>query len=255
MSITLFFISIIGGLCSGLLGVGGAVVLIPLMLSVPPLVGAGQLSMNEVAGITMIQVLAASIFGFITHRNNGQVHTKTILYIGIPMGIFSLAGAIFSKIMNERSMLLIFGFLVVIAFILLLKKTPGESENSSPDLKFNGGLSVFIGSSVGLASGIIGAGGGFIIIPLMLRVLKIPLKITIGSSLGIVLIGALMGSIGKLVTNQVDLTYLLPVIAGSIPAAIVGAIVSKKIPAVYIRYTLSTVIFLILVKTWVTILG
>jgi len=250
MSITLFFISIVGGIASGLLGVGGAVVLIPLMLSVPPLVGSGQLSMNEVAGITMIQVLAASIFGFMTHRNNGQVHTKTILYIGIPMGIFSLAGAIFSKVMNEQSMLLIFGFLVVIAFILLLKKTSGESEGSSPDFRFNGWLSIFIGSSVGLASGIIGAGGGFIIIPLMLRILKIPLKITIGSSLGIVLIGALMGSIGKIVSFQVDLTYLLPVIAGSIPAAILGARLSKKLPDKYIHYTLTTVVFLIMVKTW-----
>jgi len=249
MSITLFFISIVGGIASGLLGVGGAIVLIPLMLSVPPLVGAGQLSMNEVAGITMIQVLASSIFGFITHKNSGQSHGKTILYIGIPMGIFSLAGAMYSKSMSEITLHLIFGILVAVAFGLLLKKSDGKNQDTA-EFAFNGFLSVLIGSVVGLAAGIIGAGGGFVIIPLMLRVLKIPLKITIGSSLGIVFIGALMGSIGKIVTLQVDITYLLPVVAGSIPAAIFGAKLSKKLPDKHIRYTLTSVVFLIMIKTW-----
>jgi len=254
MSITLFFISILGGIASGLLGVGGAVVLIPLMLSLPPLFGVGQLSMNEVAGITMIQVLVSSIFGFLTHKKGGQAHNRTIIFIGIPMGLCSLAGALLSKYMNEKSMLVIFGLLVAVAFVLLLKKSPGERNNEQSDFNFNGTLSVIVGSLVGLSAGIIGAGGGFIIIPLMLQILKIPMRVTVGSSLGIVFIGALMGSIGKLITLQVNADYLLPVIAGSIPAAIIGAKISKKIPNVYLRYILCTVVFLIMVKTWSAII-
>lgn len=252
---TLFFLSLVGGLCSGLLGVGGAVVLIPLMLAVPPLVGAGQLNMSEVAGITMVQVLASSIAGCLAHRRDGFTHTKTVFSIGIPMGLCALLGALFSKSMDNKTMLVIFGFIVIIAFVLLLfKKVDREMGDSPKDFEFNAPLSVAIGGAVGTVSGIVGAGGGFVLIPLMITVLKIPMRVTVGSSLGIVFLGALMGSIGKAVSLQVNWIYLLPVLLGSIPAARIGARVSKAIPATHIRLMLMIVVFLTLLRTWWDIL-
>jgi uncharacterized membrane protein YfcA len=250
----LFVLSAVGGFFSGLLGVGGAVVLIPLLLSVPPLVGVGELTMGQVAGVTMVQVLAASIAGFLGHRRSGHSHTHTIVTIGIPMGLFALVGAALSREMSDRSMLILFGCLVAIALVMLIRKAPGESEEDSDEFRFNAPLSVLVGSGVGLVSGIVGAGGGFIIIPLMIRILKIPMRIAVGSSLGIVFIGALLGSIGKALTLQVEWLYLIPVVCGSIPAALVGARVSKKLPATQVRYVLLGVVVLVFIKTWTKIL-
>ena len=250
MLITLFFLSGIGGLFSGLLGVGGAVVLIPLMFSVPPLLGVGQLSMHEVAGITMVQVLAASLFGFLSHNSSGHVHRRLVLTIGIPMGAFALLGSTLSKNMPAEYMLIVFGVLVVVAFLMLLKKAPGESQDGSAEVSYNFFGSAAVGSSVGLASGIVGAGGGFVVIPLMIRLLKIPMRVAVGSSLGIVFIGALMGSIGKALTLQVEWLYIIPVIAGSIPASLLGSYISKRMPQTSVRYMLVGVVFLALVNTW-----
>ena len=251
---TLFFLSAIGGFFSGLLGVGGAVVLIPLLLSAPPLLGVGTLAMGQVAGITMVQVLAASMSGFLGHRRSGHAHTHTILTIGLPMGLFALVGATLSKSLSDRAMLILFGCLVALAFVMLLKRAPGESGDDAAEFRFNAPLSVLVGSSVGLASGIVGAGGGFIIIPLMVRILRIPMRTAVGSSLGIVFIGALMGSVGKILTLQVEWLYLAPVILGSIPAAVFGARVSKKLPPAYVRYALLGVVVLVFIKTWTDIL-
>jgi uncharacterized membrane protein YfcA len=252
---TLFLLSLIGGFFAGLLGVGGAVVLIPLMFTVPQLVGVGSLTMNEVAGITMVQVLFASAFGCIAHRRAGLADTKTIVTIGIPLAIMSLAGATLSKSIPSHTMLILFGCLVAFSFALLLKKAPGEEDDSVTDFQFKGPLSAVIGAAVGFVAGILGAGGGFILVPLMIRVLKMPMRVTIGSSLGIIFIGAIAGSIGKMLTMQVPWMYLLPVIAGSIPAVLLGASVSRHMPPVCTRYALLTVVFVILVKTWVDILA
>ena len=250
MVLTLFLLSLVGGFFSGLLGVGGAVVLIPLLLAVPPLVGVGRLSMNAVSGLTMVQVLAASATGCLAHRRSGFAHARTIVTIGIPMGAFSFLGAAVSKSMTSQSMLVLFGCLVALAFVMLLRRTSGEHEEAASDFEFNGFLSVVSGSAVGLASGIIGAGGGFILIPIMIRLLKIPLRVAVGSSLGIVFIGALMGSVGKMLTLQVEWVFLVPVIGGSLPAALLGAQVSKSIPSSRVRYILLTLVLLVLVKTW-----
>jgi uncharacterized membrane protein YfcA len=252
---TFFLLSAIGGFFSGLLGVGGAVILIPLLRSVPPLFGVGELTMAQVSGITMIQVLAASIVGFLGHRRGGTAHTHTILTIGIPMGICALFGATLSKTLSDRAMLVLFGILVAIAFALLLKKAPGEGKDEADDhFAFNAPLSVAVGSSVGLVSGILGAGGGFIIISLMIRVLRIPMRIAVGSSLGIVFIGATMGSIGKITSGQVEWGCLIPVLCGSIPAALLGVRVNRKLPAAHVRYVLLGVVLLVLIKTWIKIL-
>lgn len=253
---TLFLLSAVGGFFSGLLGVGGAIVLIPLMLSVPPIVGVGQLTMNEVAGITMVQVLAASISGCLAHRRDGFAHVKMVLTMGIPMGLCSLGGALLSRSMQGRSMLILFGVLVIVALVMLLmRKTPDEAGEEQQEFELNAPLAATIGGAVGIASGIVGAGGGFVLIPVMITVLKVPMRIAVGSSLGVVFIGALMGSVGKIVSLQVEWVYLLPVLLGSVPGARLGARVSKMLPTAHIRYGLIIVVVLTLIKTWTDILS
>ncbi|MBN2302443.1 MAG: sulfite exporter TauE/SafE family protein [Lentisphaerae bacterium] len=254
MVATLFFLSMAGGFLSGLIGIGGAVVLIPLLHYVPPVLGFGLLSMREVAGITMIQVLAASVFGWLAHKRNGFVHIPTVLAIGIPMGILALCGAALSKFISNENICLFFGAIVLIAFFLLFKKASDEISGSSDEFKFKPFLSAIIGSVVGFVTGIVGAGGGFIIIPLMIVVLGVPMRLAVGSSLGIVFLGSLMGSVGKIATSQVAWRFLAPVILGSVPAALIGAFVSKKLSPTCVRYVLIIFVFLTLVVTWADIL-
>ncbi len=249
MSLVLFLISVVGGFFSGLLGVGGAVLLIPLMFAVPPLVGAGALTMHQISGLSMIQVLFSSVTGSLTHMHNELLHQKTVLSIGIPMGLAAFGGAWASRIMSEEMLLLIFGILVLIAFIMLLH----DRENMGSEAgtyTFRLLPSIACGGCVGFLSGVVGTGGGFILIPMMIKFLKIPLKLAVGSSLGILFIGALFGSAAKMLTAQIDFFYLLPVLLGSIPSSFAGAMVSKKIAPSRLHRTLLSLLLLILLKTW-----
>lgn len=249
MIVTIFVLSLLAGFCSGLLGVGGAVLLIPLLWSVPRLFGVGTLTMHEVSGVTMVQVLAASVAGYLAQQRNGFAHAPTVLAIGIPMGILSLAGATISKFMDGRVLLLIFGCLVVVALLLMVRRTPAGSDEPA-DFTFSMRLAVGSGCGVGLLSGIVGAGGGFILIPIMIGILHMPIRVAVGSSLGIVFIGALMGAMGKLITLQVEVAWLLPVLAGSLPASLAGVYVGKRVEASRLRQILLLLIVLVLIKVW-----
>jgi len=233
LTLTLFFLSLFGGFLSGLLGVGGAVVMIPLMLFVPPLVGVGSLDMKQVAGISMLQVLASSISGLVIHRGHGQVHSRALFWAGIPMALAALLGGWGSKYVPSHIILLLFALLMLAALILLAgfrrpEPEPGQPSDSIPIQPW---AAVAIGVGVGVASGMAGAGGGFLMVPLLLVVLRLPLKITIGTSLGIVFFGSLAGAVGKIAGGQVEWAFLWPVLAGSIPAARLGARVSRVLPS------------------------
>jgi uncharacterized membrane protein YfcA len=209
--------------------------------------------MNTVAGITMLQVLTASAMGMLAHRRGGYTHIPTVLAFGLPMGLTAFAGAAATRGLSSLVLEIAFGVIVALALLLLRlpARDPGDDEGA---FTFNRAASVLCGGGVGFLSGMIGAGGGFVLVPVMTGLLRIPMRVAIGSSLGIMFLGALMGAAGKIVSGQVEWRYLLPVIAGSLPAAWIGARVSRALPARALRRVLVIMLLLIFAKTWSRIL-
>ena len=85
LSLVLFALAFCGAFLSGLVGVGGAIVMIPLLYYVPPLLGAGELTIKEVAGLSMTQVLAAAVVGTWSHGRHAFVHRRLALVGGSAM--------------------------------------------------------------------------------------------------------------------------------------------------------------------------
>jgi hypothetical protein len=71
--VTLFVIGVTGAFFSGMLGLGGAIILVPMMLYIPPLLGVGILNMKQVAGITIVVVFVSSLAGVLVHSKNRQI--------------------------------------------------------------------------------------------------------------------------------------------------------------------------------------
>ncbi len=257
MFMVLLVLGLFGGFLSGLLGLGGAIIMIPLMLTVPKLLGVGALSMKAVAGLSMIQVVFASLSGVVRHRKNKFVSMKLLLTLGVAVAIGSGFGSTISKYMSNQSLMIAFGVIAVIAAVMMF--IPPKEEDSDnitdPDsIKFNKPLAASLGFVIGSLAGMVGAGGGFILVPVMIYILKIPIRVTIGTSLGIVFIGAIMGAIGKMATGQVDWLLALALIISSIPSAQIGSMVSKRTPALVLRYSLMLVIVFTSVEIWYKII-
>ncbi|MBI4846956.1 MAG: sulfite exporter TauE/SafE family protein [Nitrospirae bacterium] len=248
---TLIFLGLGGGFLSGLLGLGGAIFMIPLLLYVPPLLGVGHLDMKQVAAISMVQVLFASLTGLIVHNKNRFVSKSLLLYMGICNAIGNLAGSLFSKYAKSAFLLAIFATMAVIASIVMFIPKREQGEKISPDeVRYNKPLAMFMSLLIGTFGGMVGAPGAFIYIPVMIYLLNIPTRIVIGSTLGIVFMGAIMGTIGKMATGQIIWPYAFALVIGTIPGARVGGNVSKKISTKYLRLAIAVIIAITGIRMW-----
>ena len=253
MSLVLFILALSSGFCSGLLGIGGAVLLIPLLVIVPPLCGVGELGMGAVSGISMLQVLSAAIAAGASHWRSGFMHGRTVLLIGVPMAVFTLLGAAASSLIADTALLLFFGLILLLSLCLLHIERESERSHEDYGIRHSGIGHGLTGAAVGLCAGLVGAGGGFLLLPAMIGILKIPTRIAVGSSLGIILLSALFGSIGKIATLQVEWSYLIPVIAGSIPASIIGSRISHKLKPRMVERLLFALTLAVTLATWIKI--
>jgi hypothetical protein len=235
-----------GGFLSGLLGLGGAIFMIPLLLYVPPLLGVGQLDMKQVAAISMVQVLAASSSGLIVHNKNKFVSKSLLINMGIMNAVGNLAGSVFSKYTESVFLLAIFATMAVIAAVVMFVPKREQGEGISPDeISYNKPLASALSLAIGCFGGMVGAPGAFVYIPAMIYILNIPTRIVIGSTLGIVFLGALMGMAGKALTGQIIWPYAIALVIGTIPGAQVGGRVSKLVNTKHLRYAIAVTILLL----------
>ncbi|WGV60200.1 sulfite exporter TauE/SafE family protein [Brevibacillus brevis] len=251
-------IGFVGSFFSGLLGIGGAIISYPMLLFIPPALGVAQFSAQEVSVISMFQVFFASLSGVLAFRkrngkNSPLIHKGLVRDMGVSILAGSLIGAALSRYLSNESINLVYGILAIIAVILMLVKNRG-TEAAAGEVEYNRFIAAGAAFAVGIVSGIVGAGGAFILIPIMLTVLKIPTRVTIASSLAIVFISAIGGVIGKLSGGQIPLLPVLYTVIGSVLGAPVGSMVSAKSDVKYLRYGLIVLICATAIKIWSDIL-
>lgn len=253
---TLVCLGLGGGFLSGLLGLGGAIFMIPLLLYVPPLLGVGQFDMKQVAAVSMVQVLSASLTGVIVHHKNRFVSRSLLLYMGACNAIGNLAGSLFSRNVQSAFLLALFATLAVIAAVVMFIPKREQGEGAAPeDLVYNKPLACGVSLAIGSFGGMVGAPGAFIYIPIMIYLLNIPTRIVIGSTLGIVLFGAVTGTIGKMITGQILWPAAIALVLGTVPGAQFGSMMSKKVNTKYLRIGIAAIIAITGLKIWYQIVS
>lgn len=248
----------IGSFFSGLMGIGGAIINYPLLLFVPQALGVAEFNAQEVASMSMFQVFFASLAGMLAFRKKGKdyalINKDLVLYMGSGILVGSLAGGFLSKYLHADLINILYGSLAIIAVVLMLIPVKGKAIDAENHLSFSKIIAVSSSFLVGIVSGIVGAGGAFILIPIMLTVLAIPTRVTIATSLAIVFISALGGILGKLTTGHIPALPTLFVILGSILGAPIGSRISSKMNVRALRYGLVVIISFTAIKVWWSIL-
>lgn len=255
LGLTLTGLGFVGAFFSGLLGIGGAIIMVPLLLYVPPLLGVGTLSMKAVTGMTMVQVLFASLAGALVHRSSRYVHGQVVTVMGSSIVVGSLVGAFGSKYVAETMLMGTYATLAIVAAAMMFIPLREENANVAADqVDCNCLLAAILTFFVGVFAGLVGAGGAFILVPMMLYILKFPIRVTIGTSLSVVLLSAVAGVVGKVAAGQVPLVPSLVLIAGATIGARIGAVYSKKVNGQLLRWMLTALIATTAIKMWLDLL-
>jgi uncharacterized protein len=252
--IVIFAIGFIGSFLSGMLGVGGSIIKYPMLLYIPPLFGIVAFTAHEVSGISAIQVLFASIAGVWAYRKGGYLNKQLIIYMGGAILIGSLIGSYGSSLLSEQVVNVVYGILALVAAVMMFIPKKLVDDMPLNEVTFNKPLAAILALVVGIVSGIVGAAGGFLLVPIMLTVLHIPTRMTIATSLAITFISSIGSSIGKLITGQVDYLPAIIMIIASFIAAPLGTKVGKKMNTKSLQFILAIMIAGTAIKLWIDIL-
>lgn len=248
--ITLFLIGFIGAIISGMVGIGGSIIKYPMLLYIPPLLGLVTYTAHEVAGVSAIQVFFAAISGVWAYRKSNYLNKQLIFYMGTAILIGSFIGGFGSNIMSENTINLVYAILATIAAIMMFIPKKEIDTIPAAEVTFNKMLAAILAFAVGITSGIVGAAGGFILVPIMLVILKIPTRMTIATSLAITFISSIGSTVGKVVTDQVLYGPAIVMIIASVLGAPLGAKFGLKINTKVLQAFLAVLILSTAVKIW-----
>lgn len=253
----LIFLAAVGasvGFLSGLLGIGGGIVMFPLLLYVPPVAGLGGIDVKSVTGLTMVQGFFSALTAMLYYYKNALVNKTLVFTLGISLFLSSLSGALASRLVPDGPLLFVFATLALIAAVMMLLPRSYQHDDLTEDkVDFRKGTAAVIGILLGFCLGLVGQGGAFILIPMMLYVLKIPLRVALGSTLAIGLFSSTAGLVGKIATHQVPFLLTVPLLAGAIPAARWGSIVGKRTKTRFLKWLLALIIAATAIKVWISL--
>jgi uncharacterized membrane protein YfcA len=230
---------------SGLLGIGGGIVMAPALLYLPPAFGFHALDMRQVAGLTITQGLFACLSGAWRHDRYRSVSRRIVISMGSAIAVAALTGSVVSRWVANEVLMVIFAVLAAVAALMMWLPKSEEREAQDPNAcRFNIPFAVSIAVGIGFLGGLVGQGGSFILIPLMLHVLRLPTRVVIGSNLALVFLASLAGFVGKAATGQVPLLPAVLLVVAAVPGAQIGGILSHRTSPRWLRTTLAVVVAL-----------
>ncbi|WP_257125387.1 sulfite exporter TauE/SafE family protein [Bhargavaea cecembensis] len=252
--LAIFAIGFAGSFISGLVGIGGAIVNYPMLLYIPPMLGFAAFTAHEVAGISAVQVIFATIGGVWAYRNSGYLNKKLIITMGIAVIAGSFLGGFGSSGMSELAVNVVYGILAVIAAVLMFIPQKKSEEKTDGEVEFSVPIAAVLAFIVGVSAGIVGAGGSFLLVPIMLTVLRIPARTTIATSLAVTFISSIGSTAGKVFTGQVLLWPAVILTIASLIASPLGAKVGQKINTNMLKWILAVLIAATALNIWRTLI-
>jgi uncharacterized membrane protein YfcA len=237
MEIIGYIASLIIGISLGLIGGGGSILTVPVLVylfGVEPILATAY---------SLFIVGLSSLIGVVPKYRQGLVNLKTALIFGIPSiaAVFATRKFIVPRIPNEVFsiadfvvtknilMMILFAVLMVAASVSMIREKPKKGNGKTENQKFNYPMILLEGAVVGILTGLVGAGGGFLIIPALVLLSKLPMKQAVGTSLLIIAAKSLIGFTGDLSHYTMDWALLISVTALAIVGIFIGNGLSKKI--------------------------
>lgn len=236
------------GVMSGLLGVGGGTIMVPifrLAFGMSPLASTAT---------SLFAIIPTSISGVVAHARAKTCVPKLGLALGVGGAVMSPLGVWLASVSPGWLVICVAAIVIGFSAFKMFKKavkcapapragaasTHSASPKPVPDQPHLSRKQYLQGACIGLiaglASGYVGVGGGFIMVPLMLAVLDIPMSLASGTSLIAIMILAIPGVIEQGLLGNIEYLAGIAIVVGSIPGALVGARLVRVVPERQLRF-------------------
>jgi uncharacterized protein len=213
-------LSLIIGVVLGMLGGGGAILMLPM------LVYAVGLEPKAAIASSLFVVGTTSIAGMTMHARKGAVRWKVGGMFGAAAMAGAYAGGQVAHLVPSAVLLVLFGLVMVVTAIAMLKGRKA-SEETAHALRL--GRALGLGAGVGVLSGLVGAGGGFLIVPALTLFGGLAMREAIGTSLFVIALQSFAGFAGHVAHVHVEWTFVLIITAMSFGGSLAGATLGARL--------------------------
>ena len=228
--------ALVVGLVLGLIGGGGSILTVPILVY---LIGLNPVTATA---YSLFVVGTTSLFGAFQNYRNKMVDLRTAIVFSIPAFIAvyltrrylvpAIPDSLFTifdfEITKNIFIMIFFAIIMLLASISMIK-TKKKGNSIEQELEYNIPLIIVEGVIVGVLTGIVGAGGGFLIIPALVLLAKLPMKLAVGTSLVIISAKSLIGFLGDVQNLAIDWTFLIIFTLLSIIGILIGVYTTKFI--------------------------
>lgn len=238
-----FAASILIGISLGLIGGGGSILTVPVLVY---LLGVNPLMSTT---YSLFVVGTTSLVGSVNYMRQHQINYKAAAILSIPSFVAvyltrkfivpSVPDPVFSTptfvLSKGVAIMIFFALIMVVASMsMILDKSP-KDQHPSGQLHFNLPLIALDGILVGSLTGIIGAGGGFLIIPVLVLMVRLPMKMAVGTSLLIITANTLIGFWGGTTNLHIDWPFLITFTTLSVIGITMGTFLARFVPSQHLK--------------------
>ncbi len=213
-------LSLLVGFTVGLLGGGGSILLLPVLVYVVRLPTAQAMTLS------LLVVGATSMVALIPHARAGFVQWKVGAIFGTAGMLGALGGSLLNPLIRPDVLMIAFAILMLITALTMLRGGPAHSDNVLP-------MSVvrvlFWGSIVGAISGLLGAGGGFLVVPSLVLFGGVTMRSAIATSLLVIAMQSSVGFVTHLQQTSLNLPLALTISSFAVVGSFLGALLSGRI--------------------------
>lgn len=246
----------LAGFLAGFFGVGGGILLVPLLLWFYQETGVSSLVATHLAfGTSLFVIIFAAFSSTLQYRKNDHVVWRAVFILGVTSVVAALAGSLVAGALSGKVLQRIFALVVMVSALRLFS----EQRKPKGDQPMNTGVPplALTGILVGMVSSLAGVGGGVLSIPVMYTLLRFPLMKALGTSSATIVITAVASTAGYVIRGLenpllppatlgfVDYLHAVPLVLGTIPLSRAAASLAHRTPPATLRKAFATFLLIV----------
>ena len=220
------------GLSLGLLGGGGSILTVPVLVYVLGYAAKPAIAMSlPVVGVT-------SLISAALHWRLGNVRVSTALTFGLLAMVGAFAGAKLAVFLSGALQLALLALVMLAAAASMLRggrSGDGEAVDPAPAVAPRFALLVPVALAVGVLTGLVGIGGGFLVVPALVLLARVPMRQAVGTSLLVIAMNSASGFVGYLGTVDLDWRFLAGFTAAAVAGALAGTALVARVPQAVLK--------------------
>lgn len=227
-------LAVVAGVALGLLGGGGAILMVPILTY-----ATGWAPAEAITG-SLFVVGVASMLGTVFHARRGNVRWRTGLVLAAAAMIGTFAGGLASAHVPAAVLMILFSAVMLTAGCMMIRRRNSSAPADQPRATSWPWI-LILGAVIGAMSGLVGAGGGFLIVPALTLLVGLPMTLASGTSLLVITLQSASGLAAHLLNTAIEWPVILIVATVTLIASWVGVMLAGLMSEVALRRVLGSI--------------